>query len=61
VQVPYFSEVYDMVVLWVVSQPFTHKARSSLAHLGRLRYGDDDGAEEKPLSYLPWNARLYFF
>jgi mitochondrial chaperone BCS1 len=41
-----------MVVLWAASQPFAHRARSSLAHVGWRR--------KKPLSYSPWDGTFYF-
>ncbi|KAK4151487.1 putative mitochondrial chaperone BCS1-A, partial [Chaetomidium leptoderma] len=61
VHIPYSSEVYDMVGLWVASQPFAHTARSSLARVGwRRSFGDEDESQKKPLHYSPWKGTFYF-
>ncbi|KAK4032047.1 putative mitochondrial chaperone BCS1-A [Parachaetomium inaequale] len=56
------SEVYDMVGLWTASQPFAHRARSSLARVGWRRsvVVDEDGMQKKPLYYSPWKGTFYF-
>ncbi|KAL2258047.1 hypothetical protein VTK26DRAFT_8793 [Humicola hyalothermophila] len=56
------SEVYDMVGLWMASQPFAHRARSSLARVGWRRsvVVDEDGMQKKPLYYSPWKGTFYF-
>ncbi|KAK4149897.1 putative mitochondrial chaperone BCS1-A [Chaetomidium leptoderma] len=61
VHIQYSSEVYDMVGLWVASQPFAHRARSSLARVGwRQTFDNKDGTEKKPLHYSPWKGTFYF-
>lgn len=50
-----------MVGLWTASQPFAHKARSSLARVGwRHASGGKDEREKKPLHYSPWKGTFYF-
>ena len=53
-----------MLVAWISSQPFSHKARSSLVSVGARRRGfaDDhsDGNQKKPLQYSPWNGSFSF-
>src|SRR4051812_49418478 len=51
-----------MVGLWTASQPFAHKARSSLARVGWRRsvVVDEDGRQKKPLYYSPWKGTFYF-
>ncbi|KAK0609272.1 P-loop containing nucleoside triphosphate hydrolase protein [Bombardia bombarda] len=64
VNISYSSEVYDMIIPWLVSQPFAHRARSSIAHIGCRRShrgGDDDKMQKKPLSISPWSGTFYFF
>ncbi|KAK3384503.1 BCS1 N terminal-domain-containing protein [Lasiosphaeria ovina] len=61
VHVSYSSEVYDMVVPWVASQPFAHRARSSLARVGwRRALGGESETQKKPLHYSPWSGTFYF-
>jgi len=54
-----------MLVAWISSQPFSHKARSSLVSVGARRRGyvDDhsDGNQKKPLQYSPWNGSFSFW
>ncbi|KAF4626888.1 hypothetical protein G7Y89_g11268 [Cudoniella acicularis] len=65
VHVSYSNEAYDMLITWVSSQPFAHKARSSLASVGvrRRAYSNDisDGALKKPLHYSPWTGSFFFW
>ncbi|KAK4151938.1 putative mitochondrial chaperone BCS1-A [Chaetomidium leptoderma] len=44
------------------SQPFAHRARSSLARVGWRRsvVVDEDGMQKKPLHYSPWKGTFYF-
>ncbi|KAH8745018.1 BCS1 N terminal-domain-containing protein [Diaporthe sp. PMI_573] len=50
-----------MVSLWQTSQPFAHRARSSLARVGwRRSFGDDKVTQKKPLHYSPWKGTFYF-
>jgi chaperone BCS1 len=51
-----------MVGLWTASQPFAHKARSSLARVGWRRsvVVDEEGTQKKPLYYSPWKGTFYF-
>ena len=51
-----------MVGLWTASQPFAHRARSSLARVGWRRsvVVDEDGMQKKPLYYSPWKGTFYF-
>jgi chaperone BCS1 len=53
-----------MLVAWISSQPFSHKARSSLVSVGTRRRGlaDDhsDGNQKKHLQYSPWNGSFSF-
>jgi len=50
-----------MVVLWVATQPFAHRARSSLAHVGwRRTLSSESENQKKPLSYSPWDGTFYF-
>lgn len=53
-----------MLVAWISSQPFSHKARSSLVSVGARRRGcvDDhsDRNQKKPLQYSPWNGSISF-
>lgn len=54
-----------MLIAWVFTQPFTHKARSSLVSVGgmqRRAYADDLSNEykKKPLRFAPWNASFFF-
>ncbi|KAH7016394.1 putative mitochondrial chaperone bcs1 [Microdochium trichocladiopsis] len=61
VHVQHSSEVYDMVGLWMTSQPFAHRARSSVARVGwRRSSGHEDGTQKKPLHYSPWKGTFYF-
>ncbi|KAH6628770.1 BCS1 N terminal-domain-containing protein, partial [Chaetomium tenue] len=68
VHVQYGSEVYDMVSLWTSSQPFAHRARSSMARVGwrRPSYSQlendrrQNETRKKLLYYLPWNGTFYF-
>ncbi|KAK0707441.1 putative mitochondrial chaperone bcs1 [Lasiosphaeris hirsuta] len=61
VHISYSTEVYDMVVLWVASQPFAYRARSSLAHVGWTRtFRSESEKQKKPLSYSPWDGTFYF-
>ena len=54
-----------MLVAWISSQPFSHKARSLLASVAARRSGsaDDhsDGNQKKPLQYSPWNGSFSFW
>jgi len=50
-----------MVGLWMTSQPFAHRARSSVARVGwRRSSGHGDGTQKKPLHYSPWKGTFYF-
>lgn len=50
-----------MVGLWLTTQPFAHRARSSLARVGwRKSFGEEDETWKKPLNYSPWNGTFYF-
>ncbi|EDN04866.1 predicted protein [Histoplasma mississippiense (nom. inval.)] len=65
VHVSYYNEAYDMLIAWVATQPFAHKARSSLASIGgmqRRAYADDLSNEykKKPLRFSPWNGSFFF-
>ncbi|KAK4152082.1 putative mitochondrial chaperone BCS1-A [Chaetomidium leptoderma] len=60
VHIQYSSEVYDMVGLWVASQTFAHRARSSLARVGWRQAFDNKDGTEKPLHYSPWKGTFYF-
>ncbi|KAH7007846.1 P-loop containing nucleoside triphosphate hydrolase protein, partial [Microdochium trichocladiopsis] len=61
VHVQYSSEAYDMVGLWLTSQPFAHRARSSLVRVGwRRSFGDENRTQKKPLHYSPWKGMSYF-
>ncbi|EDN03759.1 hypothetical protein I7I51_05369 [Histoplasma capsulatum] len=65
VHVSYYNEAYDMLIAWVSTQPFAHKARSSLASIGgmqRRAYADDLSNEykKKPLRFSPWNGSFFF-
>lgn len=54
-----------MLVAWLSSQPFSHKARSLLASVDARRRGSaDDHSDEnqkKPLQYSPWNGSFSFW
>jgi len=54
-----------MLIAWLSSQPFSHKARSLLASVDARRRGsaDDhsDGNQKKPLQYSPWNGSFSFW
>jgi mitochondrial chaperone BCS1 len=54
-----------MLIAWISSQQFSHKARSSLVSVGARRrgYADDhsDGNQKKPLQYSPWNGSFSFY
>jgi chaperone BCS1 len=54
-----------MLVTWVSSQPFAHRASSFLAGVGAKRRGfangHSDGSQKKPLHYSPWNGSLSFW
>ncbi|KAH6663026.1 P-loop containing nucleoside triphosphate hydrolase protein [Halenospora varia] len=58
------NEAYDMLVAWISSQPFSHKACFFLASVGARRRGfaDDhsDRKQKKPLQYSPWNGSFSF-
>ncbi|EDN04061.1 predicted protein [Histoplasma mississippiense (nom. inval.)] len=65
VHVSYYNEAYDMLIAWVSTQPFAHKAHSSLASIGgmqRRAYADDLSNEykKKPLRFSPWNGSFLF-
>ncbi|EDN11259.1 predicted protein [Histoplasma mississippiense (nom. inval.)] len=65
VHVSYYNEAYDMVITWVSTQPFAHKARSSLASVGGMQrrvYADELSNEykKKPLRFSPWNGSFLF-
>lgn len=53
-----------MLVTWISSQPFAHKAGSSLASVGAGREfanSHSDGDQKKPLQYTPWNGSFSFW
>jgi chaperone BCS1 len=54
-----------MLVTWVSSQPFAHRASSFLASVGATRRGfangHSDGSQKKPLQYSPWNGSFSFW
>ncbi|OJD11466.1 hypothetical protein AJ78_07772 [Emergomyces pasteurianus Ep9510] len=65
VHVSYYNEAYDMLIAWVSTQPFAHKARSSLASIGgmqRRAYANDLSNEykKKSLRFSPWNGSFFF-
>ncbi|OJD12120.1 hypothetical protein AJ78_07241 [Emergomyces pasteurianus Ep9510] len=65
VHVLYYNEAYDMLIAWVSTQPFAHKARSSLVSIDgmqRRAYADDLSKEykKKPLRFSPWNESFFF-
>ncbi|KAL2165626.1 hypothetical protein VTG60DRAFT_4090 [Thermothelomyces hinnuleus] len=50
-----------MVGLWLTTQPFAQRARSSLARVDwRKSVGDGDETQKKPLHYSPWKRTFYF-
>ncbi|PVH70485.1 P-loop containing nucleoside triphosphate hydrolase protein [Cadophora sp. DSE1049] len=65
VYVSHTNEAHDMLVAWLSSQPFSHKARSLLASVDARRRGSaDDHSDEnqkKPLQYSPWNGSFSFW
>ncbi|EDN02518.1 predicted protein [Histoplasma mississippiense (nom. inval.)] len=65
VHVSYYNETYDMLIAWVSTQPFAHKARSSLVSIDgmqRRAYADGLSKEykKKPLRFSPWNGSFFF-
>ncbi|KAH9205186.1 BCS1 N terminal-domain-containing protein, partial [Leptodontidium sp. 2 PMI_412] len=54
-----------MLVAWISSQPFSHKASSVLASVGAMRRGSandhSDGNQKKSLQYSPWNGSFSFW
>ncbi|OJD20802.1 hypothetical protein ACJ73_07861 [Blastomyces percursus] len=65
VHVSYYNEAYDMLIAWVSTQPFAHKARSSLASVGGMQrriYADELSNENnnKLLRFSPWNGSFFF-
>ncbi|KAL2372714.1 hypothetical protein RJ035_001101 [Blastomyces gilchristii] len=65
VHVSYYNEAYDMLIAWVSTQPFAHKARSSLVSIdGMQRRAYADGLtkeyKKKPLRFSPWNGSFFF-
>ncbi|KAL2372525.1 hypothetical protein RJZ57_003027 [Blastomyces gilchristii] len=65
VHVSYYNEAYDMVIAWVSTQLFAHKAHSSLASVGGMQrqvYTDELSNEykKKPLQFSPWNGSFFF-
>ena len=51
-----------MLIGWVETQPFAKRARSFIARVHRKRTTiHDDGIQEKPLKYSPWNGTFFFF
>ncbi|QSS60802.1 hypothetical protein I7I51_05605 [Histoplasma capsulatum] len=65
VHVSYYNEAYDMLIAWVSTQPFAHKARSSLVSIDgmqRRAYADGLSKEykKKPLRFSPWNGSFFF-
>lgn len=54
-----------MLVTWVSSQPFAHRASSFLASVGAKKRGfangHSDGSQKKPLQYSPWNGSFSFW
>ncbi len=65
VHVSHSNEAYDMLIAWISSQPFSHKASSFLVSVGARRRGfadnQSDGNQKKPLQYSPWNGSLSFY
>ncbi|KAH7012659.1 P-loop containing nucleoside triphosphate hydrolase protein [Microdochium trichocladiopsis] len=44
----------------LTSQPFAHRARSSLVRVGwRRSFGDENRTQKKPLHYSPWKGTSY--
>ncbi|OJD26081.1 hypothetical protein ACJ73_02542 [Blastomyces percursus] len=65
VHVSYYNKVYDMLIAWVSTQPFIHKAHSSLTSVGGMQtrgYTDELSNEykKKPLRFSPWNGSFFF-
>jgi chaperone BCS1 len=54
-----------MLLTWVSSEPFAHRASSFLASVGATRKGFanrySDGSQKKPLHYSPWNGSFSFW
>ena len=54
-----------MLVTWLYSQPFAHRASSFLASVGVRKRGfangHSDGSQKKPLQYSPWNGSFSFW
>ncbi|KAF9729902.1 hypothetical protein PMIN06_012974 [Paraphaeosphaeria minitans] len=62
IDVSYRDEVYDMLILWVCSQPFAHSARASVVEVDvKLPTHANGSVDKKQLRYSPCNGHSYFW